>query len=1225
MKNNRILGWFWKAISTILVFVVISSIAVVSAPVSSASAAGWSGWAGMTKIAILPSSNEFLTTASLELQTYLGRMSGRTWTIVNGDTTGVAVRLDVQPASSAFTGKNDEAFRIVLDSTGVRITGKTAIAAREGAYTLLNKLGVRWFFKNSAWEVVPSSLADLGAMDEVQQPAFIWRRIWSPYTEGWDKTIEWRHRNRLGGAAVYQINHSYLDFMPTSDYATYPNAYLPEGSAPTGVNGWQVKPDDPTVVSRAIAYAQNYLNRTVRYFDMGDLLPYAVAPVSPNDGGGWGTYGTHGNQYLTDKVVGLTNAVGQAILGSYPGKYAGVYNYSNYSEVPTFNLSSNVMVEITTAYDYTELNDTERIRGLKARGAMVGAYDYYDPWVWNQEAPATWSQKVWDRIKMFYGEGVSAYTAEGGDSWGSAGLTYYVGSQLAWDPTQSIPDILNDFYTKAFGPASVPMARYYERWLGGRTVATNSMALAFRDLAEAQQLASAAGRSDVLERIRQIEFYMRYEWLEPQMSTMSLDDLKNFYTFVTKTRDYYIVYHTYVKSPIRTELTNRGLTTAQIDALIDYTLPTTTQADTWLNEALTAFQNVNAVDAAYIDPENLTLVALNDTTHAVLTPSTSARESTVLVQAQAGDTVRVSVKTLSASDGASFDWYGPQGTIVQSIDVPASGSYQTINLNAPSTGKYKLIGNGGINVLSHPAGFIEGQIGSGEFYLYVPQGTTGLVIDVPVGAGTSTLYNPSGALASTIVGGSQIVTCGITNPQAGVWKFNYSGDQFWTQCFQIYGVPDLVGYDARYLLVPATGSNNAPVANNQSVTTNEDTAVGVTLSATDADSNPLTYSVVASPAHGTLSGTAPALTYTPTANYNGADSFTFRANDGTANSNTATVSITVNAVNDAPVASNQNVTTNEDTAVGVTLSATDADGNPLTYSVVASPAHGTLSGTAPSLTYTPTLNYVGSDTFTFRANDGTVNSNTATVSITVNTVNDAPVANNQSVTTNEDTAVGVTLSATDADGNPLTYSVVASPAHGTLSGTAPALTYTPTANYNGADSFTFRANDGTVNSNTATVSITVNAVNDAPVANAQSATTSQNVAAGVTLSATDADGNPLTYTVVAGPAHGSLSGTAPNLTYTPTANYNGSDNFTFRVNDGTVNSNTAMVSITVNAPTQSGRSDVNSDGVVNILDIIAVTQHWGNSGASGWIPADVNNDGKIDVLDITLIGQNWTN
>merc|ERR1711964_324156 len=114
-----------------------------------------------------------------------------------------------------------------------------------------------------------------------------------------------------------------------------------------------------------------------------------------------------------------------------------------------------------------------------------------------------------------------------------------------------------------------------------------------------------------------------------------------------------------------------------------------------------------------------------------------------------------------------------------------------------------------------------------------------------------------------------------------------------------------------------------------------------------------------------------------------------------------------------------------------------------------------------ALTYEPTTNVNGSDSFTF-------------------TVNDKPVATAQTMTTDEDVAKAITLAGTDIENSTLTYTVVANPSHGALSGTAPALTYTPTADYNGSDSFTFKVNDGTVDSETATISITVIAVNDAP-------------------------------------------------------------------------------------------------------------------------------------------------
>jgi VCBS repeat-containing protein len=332
-------------------------------------------------------------------------------------------------------------------------------------------------------------------------------------------------------------------------------------------------------------------------------------------------------------------------------------------------------------------------------------------------------------------------------------------------------------------------------------------------------------------------------------------------------------------------------------------------------------------------------------------------------------------------------------------------------------------------------------------------------------------------------------------------------------------------------------TNTAPVANNQSLSTKEDTAVAITLIASDANGNVLSYDIVTPPSSGSLSGDAPAVTYTPNPNFNGVDSFTFTANDGTVDSNVATVTITVNAVNDVPVAFPDGYSTNEDTqlvvsAPGVLGNDSDVDANPLTAILVAGPSHGSLALDAyGSFTYTPFLNYHGPDSFTYKANDGIADSNVATVSLTVNPVNDAPVANDQNVTTAEDIAAGIILTGSDLDGDSLTYGIVTPPAHGTLSGTAPNLTYTPASNYHGPDSFTYKANDGSADSNVATVSLTITEVNDAPKVSVSTATQTVQYSDGIapiTITATDVDSISLTATVT-----DPVTGLPSNLTLKP--------------------------------------------------------------------------------------------
>jgi hypothetical protein len=183
--------------------------------------------------------------------------------------------------------------------------------------------------------------------------------------------------------------------------------------------------------------------------------------------------------------------------------------------------------------------------------------------------------------------------------------------------------------------------------------------------------------------------------------------------------------------------------------------------------------------------------------------------------------------------------------------------------------------------------------------------------------------------------------------------------------------------------------NRSPIAASQSLSVPEDGTVALSLSASDPDQDDLTYSIVNGPAYGTLSGTPPALVYQPAANYNGTDSFSFRANDGAANSNAATVSVTVQPVNDPPIAgvdsyTVQGGTTLSTTAPGVLGNDTDIDSTGLAASVVTGPSNGILALAANgSFTYTPTAGYSGPDAFTYRASDGPATSTPVAVSITV--------------------------------------------------------------------------------------------------------------------------------------------------------------------------------------------------------------------------------------------------
>ena len=294
---------------------------------------------------------------------------------------------------------------------------------------------------------------------------------------------------------------------------------------------------------------------------------------------------------------------------------------------------------------------------------------------------------------------------------------------------------------------------------------------------------------------------------------------------------------------------------------------------------------------------------------------------------------------------------------------------------------------------------------------------------------------------------------------------------------------------APYIL--SYSSNTIPTTQNIVINLAEDSSASGTMPGTDPDNDPLTFSIVNQPVHGLLSLLDSAVgtySYTPAANYNGSDSFTFKVNDGQADSAVATAAITISPVNDPPEANNDTATVNEDQSITVDVLANDndVDNDPLQVLSVSTPAHGSARVVNNKVFYTPAANYSGLETFSYSVSDGSVNA-TATVAITVRPVNDAPVAENAVATVDEDQVLSGQVVASDVENDPLTFALVSQASHGTVSIVDPvagSYTYTPTSNYSGVDSFTFKANDGNLDSAPGTVTITINAVNDPPVANA---------------------------------------------------------------------------------------------------------------------------------------------
>ncbi|HYO76659.1 MAG TPA: Ig-like domain-containing protein, partial [Thermoanaerobaculia bacterium] len=371
--------------------------------------------------------------------------------------------------------------------------------------------------------------------------------------------------------------------------------------------------------------------------------------------------------------------------------------------------------------------------------------------------------------------------------------------------------------------------------------------------------------------------------------------------------------------------------------------------------------------------------------------------------------------------------------------------------------------------------------------------------------------------------------------------------------------------------------NAAPVAQNDTYATSRGgtltvPAPGVIANDGDPDGDPLSSATVAtSPARGAVTLAADgSFTYTHNGSTEPSDTFTYTVSDGLTPSVPASVTINVSASNAPPVAVDDvfhvlNGGTLDVTAPGLFSNDLDSDTpqSQWTTTVIAAAAHGVLTvGTGGAFTYVHDGSGA-SDTFTYRVSDGAAQSNVATVTIVVGATNAPPLALADSYTTNEDTtltvqAPGVLQNDSDPEGVTLTATVVANPSSGTLAlNPSGAFVYTPNANANGTDTFTYRVSDGSLFSSVVTVTIAVNAVNDAPVTSNDAYTVAEGgtltiAAAGVLANDSDIDNATLTVSTAAEPLAGTLTLNANgSFTYVHDGSESSSDTFKYSLSDGT--------------------------------------------------------------------------
>ncbi len=361
--------------------------------------------------------------------------------------------------------------------------------------------------------------------------------------------------------------------------------------------------------------------------------------------------------------------------------------------------------------------------------------------------------------------------------------------------------------------------------------------------------------------------------------------------------------------------------------------------------------------------------------------------------------------------------------------------------------------------------------------------------------------------------------------------------------------------------------NDAPSATSAAVTVQEDGTTTSRVEARDVDGDILTFHVQAPPPHGQvrLEPRTGAFTYRPIPDFSGADTFTIAVSDGAATVH-ADISVIVTPVNDAPVAEVLTRACREDTPCEGKALATDAEGDALTWKLVAQGKHGvaTIDSVSGAFTFTPHANFHGDDAIALEVSDGSLKESSV-VRVMVASVNDEPVAAAASASADEDSPASGRVMASDLDRDTLSYRLGTPPEHGsaTVDPRTGAFTYVGDQDSFGTDTFTVEVSDG-VATTPVPVQVSIAPVNDAPVATASTHALDEDTTLEASCPASDLEGEALTFQVGKKPKHGELtvSASTGRFTYVPARDYQGPDSFTFEVSDGRLRSD-AVVRLTV--------------------------------------------------------------
>jgi len=410
-----------------------------------------------------------------------------------------------------------------------------------------------------------------------------------------------------------------------------------------------------------------------------------------------------------------------------------------------------------------------------------------------------------------------------------------------------------------------------------------------------------------------------------------------------------------------------------------------------------------------------------------------------------------------------------------------------------------------------------------------------------------------------------------------------------------YTVSDNKGVtDTATVTIIVDAVNDNPEAIADSVNSSEDTPVTIDVLANDSDPDGDSFLIdsVSQAENGDVTINGSKVIYTPDSNFNGTDTFSYTVSDNKGVTDTATVTIIVDGVNDNPEATADSVYSSEDTPVTIDVLANDSDpdGDPLSINSISQPVNGAVAINDSKLIYTPDLNFHGTDTFIYTVSDNKGGTDAATVTTIVGSINDSPEAVDDSVSTSEDTSVTIDVLTNDSDpdGDPLLIDSVSQAENGDVTINDSNVIYTPDSNFNGTDTVIYTVSDNKGGTDTATVIIIVDDINDNPEAVDDSVNTLEDTTICIDVLANDSDpdGDPLLVDSVSQPDNGTVTINDSKVIYTPNSNFNNTDTFTYTVSDNKGGTAIATVTVIIHPVKRNCFCDINGNELIDLAEII---------------------------------------